>query len=465
MDNNDALFYERRQSNRLPLRMTFKFAILDSSGELTALESAITKNISSYGLLFTRLKSIPIDTDLKILLYVPGKKAKPLEVVGKVARVEKLLSGEFDLGVRFISVSEELKEQLINFLDRMNILRLLEDVGKKDISDLHLTIDSPPMIRYSGKIQPLNDHVLDKEEIEQMVLSLLSDEQRKFFLLNKDMDFSFSLVSGLRFRVSIYRQRGSTEVVFRNITSHMESFLDLGLPCVLEDICHLKEGLIIIAGTTGSGKTTTITSMIDFVNKNIGGVILSLEKPIEYMHNNAKGIVKQREVGVDVGSFSIGLKAGLRQDPDVIVVGEVLDPDTMDTALQAAETGHLVITSMHATDTLQVFDRIVSMFTLEQRNFIYARLSHSLKAIITQRLLPNRDGVGRVVASEICIVNTPIKRIIHQGDFTQLISIMQTSAKYKMNLMQDSIGKLFEEGKISGETYEMYTKKQEIEIR
>jgi len=465
MDNNEALFYERRQSNRLPLRIKVKFSILSSSDELTALEIAVTKNISSFGVLFTRPKAIPIDTDLKILLYVPGTKSNPLEVIGRVARVEKLLSGDFDLGIRFITVSAEQKEELINCLDRMNILRLLEEVGKKEISDLHLTINSPPMIRYNGKIQPLNDHVLEKEEIEQMVLSMLDEEQRKYFLLNKDMDFSFSLSSILRFRVSIYRQRGNTEVVFRNITSNIDNFSDLGLPGVIEDLCHLKEGLIIIAGTTGSGKTTTITSMINFINKNIGGVVLSLEKPIEYMHKNEKGIIKQREVGVDVASFSIGLKAGLRQDPDVIVVGEVLDPDTMDTALQAAETGHLVITSMHATDTLQVFDRIVSMFALEQRNFIYTRLSHSLKAIITQRLLPHRDGVGRVVASEICIVNTPIKRIIHQGDLTQLVSIMQTSAKYKMNLMQDSIAKLFEEGKISGETYEIYTKKQEIEIR
>jgi twitching motility protein PilT len=196
--------------------------------------------------------------------------------------------------------------------------------------------------------------------------------------------------------------------------------------------------------------------MIDIINRNKSGVILSLEKPIEYLHKNMKGIVKQREVGTDVSSFAAGLKAALRQDPDVIVVGEVLDADTIETVLQAAETGHLVITSLHAADSVQVFDRIISFFPLDQRSFIYSRLSHSLKAIIIQGLLPHKNGLGRVLSTEVCIVNTAIRRIIHGGDFTQLHSIVQTGSKYKMHLMQDSIDKLFEYGLINAETYGLY---------
>ncbi|MCX5703453.1 MAG: ATPase, T2SS/T4P/T4SS family, partial [Candidatus Omnitrophica bacterium] len=179
----------------------------------------------------------------------------------------------------------------------------------------------------------------------------------------------------------------------------------------------------------------------------------------EYIHKNIKGIVKQREVGVDVPSFGVGLKAALRQDPDIIVVGEALDSETIETALQAAETGHLVITSLHATDAVQVFDRIVSFFPPEQRGFVYARLSHSLKAIIIQSLLPHKSGVSRVLATEVCVVNTAVRRIIYSGNFTELPSVMQMGSQYKMYLMQDSIRKIFEQDLISAETYDMYTKK------
>jgi len=291
-----------------------------------------------------------------------------------------------------------------------------------------------------------------------MICSILSDEQKKHFEQYKDLDFAFSPSPDIRYRVSIYQQRGKMEVVFRNIMPNIKSRAELGLPEVIDDLCQLKEGLVIIGGTTGSGKTTTITTMIDIINKKRSGVILSLEKPIEYLHNNIKGIVKQREVGTDVPTFACGLKAALRQDPNIIVVGEVLDSDTVETVLQAAETGHLVITSIHSTDTLQVFDRIVSFFPLDQRGFIYARLSHSLKAIVIQKLLPRVDGIGRLIATEVCIANIAVRRIIRSGDFTQLSSVIQTGSQYKMHLMRHSLDRIFEQGLISADTYEMHTK-------
>lgn len=335
---------------------------------------------------------------------------------------------------------------------------MLEETGKKEVSDVHLTADSPAMVRLHGEIGPLNSNVLSAGEIRQMIYSILSEENKKIFEERKDLDFSFSPSANLRYRVSIYQQRGMVEVVFRNIMPYARSREELGLPDIINDLSQQKDGLIIIAGTTGSGKTTTITTMIDIINRSRGGVILSLEKPIEYLHKNIKGIVKQREVGNDVISFAAGLKAALRQDPDVIVVGETLDYDTIETTLEAAETGHLVITSLHATDTVQVFDRIISFFPLEQRDFIYSRLSHSLRAVIMQKLLPHKNGTGRVVATEVCVVNTAVSRVIRSGNFTQLPSIIQTGAKYEMQTMQGSIDKLFEKDLISSETYEMYSK-------
>ncbi|MFH0790585.1 MAG: PilT/PilU family type 4a pilus ATPase, partial [Candidatus Omnitrophota bacterium] len=320
-------------------------------------------------------------------------------------------------------------------------------------------VNSPPMVRRCGEVVPFDDVVLSAEEIQQMVYSILSVEQRAALEDNKDLDFLYSPHSDLRCRVSVYHQRGHTEVVFRNVIPITKTLAELGLPDIIEELCQLKDGLVIIGGTTGSGKTVTITKMMDIINRKRGGVILSLEKPIEYLHVNIKGIVKQREVGIDVSTFASGLKAALRQDPDVIVVGEVIDSDTVETALQAAETGHLVITSLHATDTVQIFDRIISFFPLDQRDFIYARLSHSLKAVVIQKLLLHKNGIERVLATEVCVANTAVRRNIYNGDFTQLPSVIQTGSKYQMHLMQDSINKLFEQGLITGETYELNTVK------
>lgn len=458
--NGNKTGEERRKVGRLPIKINFTYSLLSAEGLNVPAEPALTKNISSGGLLFENEKQIPIDTKLKIVLKMPGTPVEYFEIEGAVVRVEKLYpSKRFDIGVSFTRITEEQKEEIRLRIERMDVIVLLEKLNKKEVSDLHLTVNSPPMIRCYGKLKPLDDLPLSAEQLKQMLYAILSEEHKKHFEAERDIDFSLSLSLETRYRVSIYQQRGSIEAVFRNIIPTIKSRQDLGAPDVVDELCFLKEGVVIIGGTTGSGKSTTITTMIDIINNKRGGVILSLEKPIEYLHKNVKGIVKQREVGVDVPSFGAGLKAALRQDPDVIVVGEVLDAETMETSLQAAETGHLVITSLHATDSVQVFDRIISLFPAEQRLFIYARLSHSLKAIIIQSLLLNASSTGRVLATEVCVVNTAVRRIIASGNFTELPAVLETGAQFKMHLMQDSLEKLFEQGEISAETYDMYNKK------
>ena len=449
---------ELRGAFRLPIKIKFKYNMLGPGQDENITYAALTKNISCNGLLFENTKEIPLDTQLKIVLTVPASPVKTVEAEGRVTRIEKLSVDSFDIGITFVNLSETAREEINKRIERMDIMKLLEKLNKREVSDLHLTVDSPPMVRHYGEIEPMGHDSLSAEEIQQIVYSILSEEQKNFFESNKDLDFALSPFSGSRYRVSIYQQRGFCEVVFRNIPPNIKSREQLGLSDVIEDLCRLRSGLVFISGPTGSGKTTTITTMIDIINKERKGVILSLEKPIEYLHQNIKGIVKQREVGVDVATFASGLKASLRQDADVIVVGEVLDSDTVETALQAAETGHLVITSLHATDTVQVFDRLLSLFPLQQRELICSRLSHSIQAVIAQKLLPLKDGFGRIVATEVCIANTAVKRIIHSGEFTQLVSVMQTGSKFKMHLMRDSIDKLFEQNLIGAETYEMYTK-------
>lgn len=450
---------ENRLGCRLSIQAKVEYNIIYPSGELSELRKISTKNISYAGFLFESEEQLSLNTKLKISLVLPGMSSKLAGIEGVIVRIERLSNFNYDIGVGFTVISDLQVEEIKERIDRLNITNLLEQIKVKEISDLHLTVNSPPMVRRCGEVVPFDDVVLSAEEIQQMVYSILSVEQRAALENNKDLDFLYSPHSDLRCRVSVYHQRGYTEVVFRNVIPITKTLAELGLPDIIEELCQLKDGLVIIGGTTGSGKTVTITKMMDIINRKRGGVILSLEKPIEYLHVNIKGIVKQREVGVDVSTFASGLKAALRQDPDVIVVGEVIDSDTVETALQAAETGHLVITSLHATDTVQIFDRIISFFPLDQRDFIYARLSHSLKAVVIQKLLLHKNGIERVLATEVCVANTAVRRNIYNGDFTQLPSVIQTGSKYQMHLMQDSINKLFEQGLITGETYELNTVK------
>lgn len=460
MDETEvSLKEERRSDPRLAVRVEFKYTVLGSAETANVIYTAVTKNISASGLLFENVFQIPIDTQLKVILNMPGVPPKTIGIETKVIRIEKSALG-FNIGILFVNISETQREDIRKRIERMDVIKLLERVNKKEISDVHLTVNSPAMIRYYGNLKPLDNEPLSGEEIKQIVYSMLSEEQKNNFNLNKDLDFAYSPLPELRFRVNIYQQRGMTEVVFRNVSANIQNREELGLSDVIDDLCQFKNGIIFISGPTGSGKSTTIATMIDIINRQMGGVILSLEKPIEYLHSNIKAIVKQREVGIDVPTFAIGLKAALRQDPDVIVVGEVLDCDTIETALQAAETGHLVITSIHATDTVQVLERIMSFFPAQQHDFVCARLSHSLRAILNQRLLPHNSGIGRVLACEVCVMNTALKRIIANKNFTQLPSIIQTGSKLKMQLLQDSVVNLFEKGLISAETYELYTKKQ-----
>ncbi|MFH1191535.1 MAG: PilT/PilU family type 4a pilus ATPase [Candidatus Omnitrophota bacterium] len=451
-------FIDRRKAPRISIGIKFKYLVIGSgSQDEKTMLNGVTKNISRSGILFENSSPIPINAELKISLKLPGVLTKDIDLQGKVVRLEKLASGNFAIGAVFSEMSKQTRDLIDERIERLDIFKLLEKVNKKEFSDLHLTADSPAIVRCYGEIKPLNDQPLSGEEIKEMIFSILSEEQKKSFDINKDIDFAFSPFKNSRFRVSIYQQRGATEVVFRNILPDIKTREELGLPEVIDDLALLKNGIIFVSGATGAGKTTTITCMVDAINKQRNCVILMLEKPIEYMHKNIKSIVKQREVGVDVPSFASGLKASLRQDPDVIVVGEALDSDTIETALQAAETGHLVITSIHATDTVQVFDRILSLFPASQRDFMCTRLSNSIRAIINQKLLPHKSGIGRVIATEVCIGNTAVRRTIRKKDFFQLALIMQTSSKYRMNLMQDSINKLFEQGLISAETCETYT--------
>ncbi|MBD3415179.1 MAG: PilT/PilU family type 4a pilus ATPase [Candidatus Aminicenantes bacterium] len=336
----------------------------------------------------------------------------------------------------------------------MDIDEFLKIAIENDASDLHIKAGNYPIIRVHGKLQSLTDYSkLSPEGTRQIAEQITNDYQKEKLKDEHDLDLAYSLPGFGRFRGSIYQQRGTYGIVMRIIPLEVAPIRELNLPTVLEDISEETRGLVLVTGTTGSGKTTTLASMIDYINERRKENIITIEDPIEYLHRDKKSMISQREIGVDVKSFSRGLRASLREDPDIILVGEMRDRDTIDTALLAAETGHLVLSTLHTTDAPETVNRIVSIFPPFQQRQVRLQLASILKSVISMRLIPRKDGEGRVPAVEV-MINTPyISECINDRDKTELIkdAISSGVSQYKMQSFDQSIYQLYSKGFVSYE--------------
>jgi twitching motility protein PilT len=336
----------------------------------------------------------------------------------------------------------------------MDIIALLKKSHEMNASDLHIKVGSPPVLRIDGELTPLtSERRVSPEDVLKIVYSVLTNEQKDLFKKEKDIDFAYSVPGVGRFRCNVFVQRGSLGIVFRVIPTRIPSVEELHLPDILKKIAMETRGLILVTGTTGSGKTTTLAAMIDLINSNRTSHILTIEDPIEYTHRDKRSIVNQREIGSDTDSFNKALRQALRQDPDVILVGEMRDFETIQTALVAAETGHLVLSTLHTTDATETVNRIIAVFPPYQHKQVRMQLSAVLRAVISMRLLPKADGNGRVPAVEVLIATMTIKDCILDPDKTKLIPdvITQGVLHYGMQTFDQSIFNLFTSGLI---TYE-----------
>jgi len=336
----------------------------------------------------------------------------------------------------------------------MDIIALLKKANENNASDLHIKVGSPPILRIDGELTPLtSEKRVSPEDVLKIVYSVLTNEQKDMFKKEKDLDFAYGVPGVGRFRCNVFIQRGSLGIVFRVIPSRIPSIEELHLPDVIKKIAMEQRGLILVTGTTGSGKTTTLASMIDLINSNRTAHILTIEDPIEYTHRDKRSIVNQREIGSDADSFSKTLRQALRQDPDVILVGEMRDFETIQTALIAAETGHLVLSTLHTTDATETVNRIIAVFPPYQHKQVRIQLASVLKAVISMRLLPKADGNGRVPAIEILIATTTIKDCILEPEKTKFIpdAIAQGALHYGMQTFDQSLFKLFTSGLINYE--------------
>jgi twitching motility protein PilT len=331
---------------------------------------------------------------------------------------------------------------------------VLLEVMERNASDLHLTAGSPPMIRHHGRLHALDYEPLTPQTTREVVYSILTNDQRQKLETDWQIDLAYSIPGKARFRVNAYFQRASISAALRLIPREMPKLGSLGLPPVLEEFTKKPRGFVLVTGPTGSGKSTSLAAMLDLINDTRHEHILTIEDPIEFLHMHKKCIVNQRELGADAQSFGLGLKAALRQDPDVILVGEMRDLETISTALTAAETGHLVFATLHTQDTAQTVDRVVDVFPPEQQQQVRVQLSVALQGIVTQQLLPTADGLGRCCATEVLVPTPAVRNLIREGKTHQIYSALQTGGQFGMQTMDASLAQLVRQHKITRELAE-----------
>jgi len=321
----------------------------------------------------------------------------------------------------------------------ISMIQILQTAVREKASDIHITEGAAPSLRINGSIVRLKTEPVTEEQSKDLCYSIITDEQKKTFEEEKDLDFSFSIDDLSRFRGHLYYQKNSVAGCFRQISSVIPSMLDIGLPPIIHQLTKIPYGLVLVTGPTGSGKTTTLAAMLEEINKTRKGHILTIEDPIEYIYSHKKCLVNQREIGFDAPDFHKSLRAALRTDPDICLLGELRDKETVEAALHTAETGHLTFATLHTNNVIQTIDRIAGVFDGEERQMIYSQLAQVLQGVISQKLLPTISGKGRVPAIEILFFTPAIRNLIKEGKQHQIYSVMQTQRASGMSTLNQSL--------------------------
>ena len=448
---NEFTNSEQRQYPRQQAKFTIRYKFDNNE------YSATTTNISKKGLAFEDTRLLPINAKIELELVLP-QRLKALVAKGAVVRVEKVLTVDsYNYGVVFLEISPENSMVLENFVQNISIDNILYTAVKNGASDVHLVANQPPIMRVNGELTKMGEVPILADELKKIIFTVISNKDKDEFEKTLELDFSYVIAEGMRFRGNLHSSRGSVEATFRSISADLRNIQHLGIPPVVEELAKKKAGLILLTGPVGSGKTTTLAVLVDIINKERNAMIISIEDPIEYVYQSNKSVIKQREVGLDTMSFAAGLKHVLRQDPNVVLVGEMRDLDSISMAITAAETGHLILSTLHTQDTTEAINRIIDVYPTDSQAQVRTQLASCLECIIAQVLIPSLNG-GMVLATEVLMVTPAIRNLIRSGTLTQIYSYIETGANSNMHTMDYSLNELVATGQISKETAIGYMK-------
>lgn len=441
-------YKEKRKTVRYPLRINVNYERILPDGTFEIPMSVPVRDLGLAGISFFSEEKLEINAAVRVKVFVASDESITFE--GRTVRV--MISERKDMhyivGVSIEEIDSNDLEKLKNFLVKVDIHNILDGMDLDNVVDVHLVSGYAPIKKKIGKLVVEEGEPFDEYILKHLLLAMLDGDRYTKFMQNKEFNFVLTTRKARRFRVNLHIQQGKIEGAFRLIPNQIDAPSSLGLPVSVENLLLNKSGLILVSGRTGSGKTTTLASMIEFVNSKRGGIVVCIEEPIEYVHVNRHCIIKQREVGRDTLSFSNAAKNALRQNPDILVVGEILDMETMETAITAAETGALVLTSIHAGDAAQALDRVSSFFPGDIQKHILKRLSLILRGVVSQDLIPRIDETGLVLSTEIMVVTSAIRRAIREADWKQIPTLIQVGKNVGMQTMQGSLRQLYNRGLI-----------------
>jgi twitching motility protein PilT len=404
-----------------------------------------TVDISMKSVLFESNELIGMGTGIRMELNLPSLD-REIKASGRINRIEENeVGGCFRYCLLFEEISQKDKKILDKYIQLIDIDNLLKLAVERNASDVHLLSDQPPIFRIDGELVFLDFPPLSSKDLRSMILAMMTEKQRSRFQEKRELNFSCLIPEG-RFRVNVHYERGNVEAALRIIPSRIRTFSELGLPPAMDEFARKCSGLLIVTGPTGSGKTTTLATLVDTINQNRKCMIITIEEPIEYAFEGGQSLIKQREVGTDTLSFADGLRNVLRQDPDVILISELEDLESIELALTAAETGHLVLTSMHTTNAVECITRLVDLFPLDKREQIRDRLAGCLVGLVGQILVPKKDGEGRVIATEVLVSTPTIAKLIREGNPEKFATYNEAGLQCGIQPLDDSLKQLVQDG-------------------
>jgi twitching motility protein PilT len=446
---------ENRKSRRIPINIKINYRRENDASKKTI--EALINNIGEGGILaMFNPEPLAIGTVLDLEIHSP-RQASPIKAKGRAVWIREVKEHKmYEMGIVFSEIKEKDLAFVKHWIDSIDLDRLLGIAVKNKASDVHMVCGQPPTMRVYGELKPIQNELLSPEDITAMVFGVLSQQQKDKFEQELELDISYVNDSG-RFRVNIHKEKGQLGAAFRCLPTEIMGVAELHLPDVVVELSRRPSGLILVTGPAGCGKSTTLAAMIDIINRERKALVMSLEEPIEYIFKSKKSIIEQREIGVDALSFQNALKYIVRQDIDVVFIGEIRDLNSISVALSAAETGHLVLTTLHTMDALSSINRIVDVFPSAQQQQIRMQLAETLRGIISQILLPRQDKVGRIVATEVLVCNTAVANLIRKNNVGEIRGIMETGMRLGMQTLAQNLEQLFSRGQISRTTLESYS--------